>query len=205
MRLLWALAALLAASIAGGRARADDYLQLLSCVRTGNESCLESVGLRLSAALKNPRAKSLMMARFALVDWASGSRIEGDTRLLRAWSHLAEVPNDGCLPRVDATFAFEELTALFGHTLASKLILRNLVNEAARWPKDKSGQCSRPAGEKHFLVRVAERQKQLGDESGLKNTLDLALAARPRLRDRSCARGIASCRQRARGRRRPDL
>lgn len=157
-------------------AHADDYQTLKDCVETANAPCLEAVGARLADTIPNPRDKSLMMARFGLIDWASGRKLEGGTRLLSAWAHLAEVPNDGCSERVDATFAFEHLAALFGNDIASRAVLRGLVKQAAGWPKDTSSKCSRPPGTQHWLAHVAARQSALGDADGLRATLDLAMA-----------------------------
>jgi len=158
-----------------GSARADDFKLLKGCIETANAACLERVGEKLTAKIPDPRQKSLMLARFGLIDWAGGNYISGDTKLIRAWSLLRQVPNQGCLPRVEATFQFEDLTSVFGHRLASRLVLRNLVSDAAHWPAAQTPQCERPAAEPHWLARVAERQDDLGDADGLSATLELAL------------------------------
>lgn len=158
----------------GAAARADDFKVLQGCVESGNAGCLERIGEKLTAKIADPRQKSLMLARFGLIDWAGGNYISGDTKLIRAWSLLRQVKNEGCLPRVAATFQFEDLTQAFGHRLASRLVLRNLVGEAAHWTPAQTPQCVRPAGEAHWLARVADRQDDLDDADGLSATLDLA-------------------------------
>lgn len=174
MGLRSALAVAFAIGLWTGQAHADPYRLLQSCIAASDAACIESVGSQLADKIADPRKKALMIERFGLIDWASGNKIEGNTRLLAAWSHLEEIPNNGCIPRIDASFAFEDLAAQFNNQLASRLVLRNLVKEAASWPKDASVRCTRPADQPNWLMHVAARQHDLGDAYGLASTLDLA-------------------------------
>ena len=174
MGLRSALAVAFAIGLWMGPAHADPYRLLQSCIAASDAACIENIGSQLAGKIADPRKKALMIERFGLIDWASGNRIEGNTRLLAAWSQLEALPNKGCIPRIDATFAFEDLTAQFNNQLASRLVLRNLVKEASGWPKDASVRCARPEDQPHWLLHVAARQHDLGDAYGLSSTLDLA-------------------------------
>lgn len=176
MGLRSALAVAFVIGLCFGPAHADQFRVLQSCVAASNAACIEKVGSELADTIADPRQKALMIERFGLIDWASGDKIEGNTRLLVAWSHLKEIPNQGCIARIDATFAFEDLTAQFGNELASRLVLRDLVKDAASWPKDQAARCTRPADKPYWLLHVAERQRDLGDADGLERTLDQSLA-----------------------------
>ncbi len=174
MGLRSALAVAFAIGLSVGPAHADPYQLLKSCIAASDAPCIEKIGAQLAGTIADPRKKALMIERFGLIDWASGNKVEGNTRLLMAWSHLEAIPNKGCIPRIDATFAFEKLAAQFNNQLASRLVLRNLVKEAAGWPKDASVRCARPDDQPNWLMHVAARQHDLGDTYGLASTLALA-------------------------------
>ena len=153
---------------------ADTFFELRRCLAISDTDCLAELGRDLSGKISDPRQRSLMLGRFALVDWASGDKLAGNTRFLRAWNEAMAVQSEGCFDRIETLFELEELASGVGHRSAARFLMRGLLLEARDWSPEPGRRCVRPQDEISWLERLARRQNVLGDASGVTAALDLA-------------------------------